>query len=343
MTEALRIRDPREPPKPVWGVLTRSLEGKLVDPRDAVLVQDTIVASGLVLLTGLLYVPGVFSWPLGLLYLPLLISRCGPNAVLLHMVSHRRLFKGRWARLNSYIPWFHVMFFGMAPGGYMTHHLGMHHVEENMPPDTSATLHYRRDSWVDFCVYWLRFQFIGKFELAIYLFRHRRYRLLRRFLTGELIHKVLLVSLLYLNWQATVIAFIVPYIIVRWGLMMGNWGQHAFIDLADPENPYRNSVTLVNCPYNIGFYNDGYHCAHHVNMSTHWGDAPAAFEADLDSYVQNEAVVFDGIRGYQTLWWLLMTRQYDVLAKHLVQWGEPVPMEERIKMLKLRTEPMLAR
>ena len=34
-------------------------------------------------------------------------------------------------------------------------------------------------------------------------------------------------------------------------------------------------------------------------------DAPDLFEADLRTFAAKDAVVFDGIRGYQRLWWLL--------------------------------------
>ena len=129
--------------------------------------------------------------------------------------------------------------------------------------------------------------------------------------------------------------------IIRWGVMMGNWGQHAFVDPADPANPYKNSVTLINCPYNRTMYNDGYHCGHHVKANTHWADAPAAFEANVERYAHNNAIVFDGIRGFQALWVLLMCKRYKTLARHMVIWGDaPVSIEERVALLKSRLRPI---
>ena len=54
-----------------------------------------------------------------------------------------------------------------------------------MPDDLSSTMRFRRDSLVDFCRYWLRFQLIGKLELLRYLTARRRQRLVRRLLAAE--------------------------------------------------------------------------------------------------------------------------------------------------------------
>ncbi len=335
--------DPRGPPKPVWRWLERALDGMLRDERDAVLVQDALARSVFIALGLLLFVPGVFSWPVGILYLALLIPNIGPTAVLLHMVVHRSLFEKRWRVLDAYVPWVLALFFGMDPGGYLSHHVGMHHVEENMPPDRSATLRYRRDSLWHFCLYWWRFQLIGKLELFAYLAEKRRFKLFRRLLYGEIVHKGVLLLALYVNLPAALVVFVLPHLIARWGLMMGNWSQHAFIDPAAPADPYANSVTLINCPYNVKMYNDGYHCGHHVRATEHWAEAPGGFEAALGRYAERKAVVFDGIRGFQVMWWLLMRRRYDVLARHLVTWpGGPSSIEERIAFLEARTAPIPA-
>lgn len=224
-----------------------------------------------------------------------------------------------------------------APPGHAPRREGYDHV------DKSSTLQYQRDSLFDFCRYWLRFQFIGKVELLQYLVSHGRDKLWRRLLLGEALHKGFLLVLVWIDWRAALMVVVLPYLIVRWGLMMGNWGQHAFVDPADPNDPYRNSVTLVNCPYNHKMYNDGYHCAHHVKANTHWAEAPLRFEANLDVYAERNAVVFDGIRGFQALWVLLMLRRYDVLARHLVQWGDtPMSMDDRVAFLKARLAPVPA-
>jgi fatty acid desaturase len=342
-TSPLTITDPRGATKTIFQPLADRVTPHLTDARDVVVVQDILKASVLALLGLSLFVPGVFSWWLAALYLVLLIPRLGPLAIIVHLTSHRMLFKRPWRRLNAYVPWFLVLFYGITPGGYFAHHVGMHHPEENVGPDSSKTLRYRRDSLGSFVLYLLRFVAFGKWELIAYLHKKQKLKILRRFLLGELIHKTVIILALLIHWQAALAVIIAPYLILRYGLMMGNWTEHAFIDPDEPENPYKNSFTLVNCHYNRAMYNDGYHCTHHIRQGAHWADLPGDFEKDFSSYVQHQAVIFDGIRGLQVMWCHLMLRRYDVMAKHLVSIGGiPTSIEDRIAWLKKRTAPIPA-
>ena len=54
------------------------------------------------------------------------------------------VFKNR--KLNLYIPWLLGPFFGETPETYFVHHVGMHHVEENLEDDLSSTMPYKR--WI---------------------------------------------------------------------------------------------------------------------------------------------------------------------------------------------------
>ena len=70
----------------------------------------------------------------------------GPFGLMLHNITHRRLFKKKYDWLNKYVIWFVCPFFGHTPETYFVHHVGMHHEENNMDDDTSSTLPYQRDS-----------------------------------------------------------------------------------------------------------------------------------------------------------------------------------------------------
>lgn len=52
----------------------------------------------------------------------------------------------------------------------------------------------------------------------------------------------------YVNARATLFVFILPLTVMRLGLMVGNWGQHAFVDPADPDSDYLSSITLIDVP-----------------------------------------------------------------------------------------------
>ena len=64
-----------------------------------------------------------------------------------HCLCHRKTFKAPYQKpIMSYITWIICPLFGHAPEGYFSHHMGMHHIENNMPDDTSSTMAYQRDS-----------------------------------------------------------------------------------------------------------------------------------------------------------------------------------------------------
>ncbi len=74
------------------------------------------------------------------------------------------------------------------------------------------------------------------------------------------------VALSFVSLEATLTVFVAPVVIARVLMMCGNWAQHAFVDAADPGNPYRNSLTCIHARYNRRAFNDGYHIHHHVKF-----------------------------------------------------------------------------
>ncbi len=336
---ALTIRDHDAPPRPTPPSLAEWFEPMLVDRRDVAVVHSVLRAMWVLPAAVVLFAaPSPWVWALGAVYAYLLVPFIGEQAIVSHLLSHRRLFKREWKVLNLVVPWGTVFFYGITPGGYMAHHVGMHHPEENVGPDRSSTMYYQRDSPWDFALYNLRFVVYGKADLAVYLWQTNKRKLLKRLGKGELLHKSVILAALWLNWQAALLVFVIPFVLLRWGLMMGNWTEHAFIDPSDPGDPYKNSVTMVNCPYNIEKFNDGYHTTHHIKQMCHWAELPGQFQKDLGEYERTNSVVFDGIRGVQALWVLLMRHDYDTLAKHLVSIGDiPTDHDEKVAWLRGRT------
>ena len=130
-----------------------------------------------------------------------------PVILMLHCTMHRPFIrKPKW--LDRIHPYLMTFFFGM-PTGYAQHHMGMHHVEDNMGEDLSSTLRYRRDSFLHFLVYFGRFFFLILVELTAYLLRKKRTAMARKALLGEFLHwsvptwweKTFLVT--SLNWART--------------------------------------------------------------------------------------------------------------------------------------------
>lgn len=311
------------------------------DPRDLPFIRLTMSASLIVIpFAALLFIPGVFSWWLAAIYFAVnFFGFLDRYILMLHNTSHRVLFKREYRRLNVYIPWILGPFFGETPNTYYAHHMGMHHPENNLPNDLSSTMAYRRDSFFGFMHYFLRFFLLIVPELSRYMWRRRRFRLIRQMLIGEFSFYALAIMLLFVNWRATVVVFLVPFVMTRFLMMAGNWGQHAFIDQEQPGNSYRNSITCINARYNRRCFNDGYHIGHHVKANRHWTELPGDLLASRERYIQEGAIVFRHI-DFFIVWLFLMLKRYDWLARFYVNLkGEPMSEAEIVELLKSRTQP----
>jgi len=256
---------------------------------------------------------------------------------MLHLTSHRPLFKKEYKFLNNFIPWVIGPFFGETPESYFAHHLGMHHAENNMPEDLSSTMKYQRDSISDFMKYYFDFILFGIVGLAGYLKRKNRTRIRTSFLIGEISFWVLAISLLFFNLEATLAVFVVPVFIVRFLMMAGNWGQHAFIDKNNPKNSYTNSINCINVRYNHTCFNDGYHIVHHLKPAMHWLELPGEFMKNVERYGKENAIVFQKTDFFM-VWFFLMLKRYDILTEKMVIVNPEIKTEEQaIALLKERT------
>ncbi len=301
------------------------------DPRDRpFLVLMAIISLTIPPFGIAFYIPGVFRWWLGLVYLTLIpVFFLDRFILMLHNTSHRPLFKKPWAWMNNYIPWVLGPFFGQTPETYFAHHIGMHHPENNLEADLSSTMPYRRDNALDFLVYFFRFMALGLPELSNYLSLRERRKIRVRMLFGEIGYLLVVAALLYVNWRATIVVLIFPLFAVRFLMMAGNWGQHAFIDANSPEIAYRNSIVVLDQRYNTRCFNDGFHIGHHIKATRHWTEMPADFEANRSTYAREGAIVFKDV-GYFGVWWRLMTHQYKALARHFVTLEGERPSDEAI-------------
>ncbi len=260
--------------------------------------------------------------------------------LMLHCTSHRPLFKHRYRALNQIIPWVLGPFFGETPESYFTHHMGMHHPENNLKTDLSTTLGYRRDRFSHWLHYLITFQITGLITLFMYHWRKGNKKMFQRLLVGEGSWYLAVIALCFFNWQATLAVLVVPMLLVRTLMMAGNWAQHAFVDTADPGNAYKNSITCINSRYNRRCFNDGYHILHHIKARTHFTEYPAEFEQNRAEYGRQDAVVFEGVDFFE-VWLLLMVGAWGTLAKRFVRLpGAPQRTDEEvIAFLKSRMNP----
>lgn len=315
---------------------------RIRDERDLVFVKLTLkIALILVPLAVLMYlpVPNYIWWAAAVLYFYFNnFAFKGPFGLMLHCTSHRPWFKAKYDYLNKVLPWALGPFFGQTPETYFSHHLGMHHVENNTREDLSTTMHYQRDNFGDFMKYFAEFFFIGLIQLVGYFHRKNLKTLRNKVLYGEFAFYILCIGLSFVSWQATLAVFVVPFVISRFIMMVGNFTQHAFLDGQDPGNNYTNSVSCVNTKYNVKCWNDGYHISHHIRPSMHYTQHPEHFRSNLEEYAEQKALVFEGIH-FLHIFFYLMKKDYEKLADHLVNInGMFASREEAIALMKYRTQ-----
>lgn len=300
-------------------------------------IHMSVVPAAIILFTPLLQ--GWWWWLVAIPYF--YISQLyfkGRFGLMFHCICHRKCFKNHYQHwIHGYITWIVCPLFGHAPEGYFSHHLGMHHIENNMEDDTSSTMAYQRDSAKDFLAYFFKFLFVGVKNTILYLYYRKRKKLYMRLTLGEYVYFAFCIAMCFVNLKATLMVFIVPLLFARLVMMLGNWTQHSFIDSTNPDNLYTSSINCINTKYNDICWNDGYHIIHHLRPGMHYTDMPAEFLKRKDEFARNKAIVFDGIH-YLHIFTYLLTKRYDKLADNLVNINNMFSSrEEAIEIMKERT------
>ncbi len=337
----LALTDPRHTPVTNPNVFQRAGLALINDERDLPFLGLALRFIGVIFpLAAVLY--WRFNWWLAIAYTTILFAFFfGPCILMLHNTSHRVFFKPQHRWMNHIIPWVLCPFFGQPPEGYFSHHMGMHHPENNLEDDLSTTMPYDRDKFLHFLKYWSLFMATTIFILPKYLSKHGRKKLAVNAVVGEAFYYLICAIGVHFNPLATLAVFVIPYVMARFLMMWGNWGQHAFIDAAQPGNALLNSITCINVRYNRTCFNDGYHIGHHVKANRHWTDMPADLENNAAKYAAEGAVVFQGIDFFQVSLFLFLKR-YDWLAERFVELREqPRSRDEIIAFLKTRTRPIV--
>lgn len=266
----------------------------------------------------------------------------GRFGLMLHCICHRKCFKKPYQWLHTYITWIVCPLFGHAPEGYFSHHIGMHHIENNMPEDTSSTMAYQRDSLRHFLAYFFKFIAVGVKNTILYLYYRKRKKMYTRLTIGEYTYLAFCIIMCFVNLKATLVVFVVPLVFARLVMMLGNWTQHAFIDPSNPDNLYTNSINCINTIYNKVCWNDGYHIIHHLRPGMHYTEMPGEFLKRKDEFANNKAIVFDSIHYLHIFTWLL-TKRYDKLANNLVNINNMFSSrEEAIRVMKERTRRIVS-
>jgi hypothetical protein len=114
------------------------------------------------------------------------------------------------------------------------------------PEDLSTTIRYQRDEFLHFLHYYARFLFLIWLELPLYFVRKGKSNLALRAFVSEASSYAFLYFVTKLEPRASTFVFLLPFAILRFALMVGNWGQHALVDEIDPNSDFRTSITMID-------------------------------------------------------------------------------------------------
>ncbi|KAJ5758806.1 hypothetical protein N7520_005962 [Penicillium odoratum] len=314
-------------------------QGVVRFPTDVVMLTHLILYFT-TLVPSAIYLYCHFSWWHGVLHWAMQLFYCGAFTLMKHQHIHMGgVLAPQYWIFDNLFPYLLDPMLGHTWNSYFYHHIKHHHVEGNGAQDLSTTMFYDRDSVADFACYVGRFFFLIWAELPRYFWSKGQKKYACKVAFWELSNYLAIYLLYnYVNARATMFVLILPLTVMRIGLMVGNWGQHAFVDPSDPDSDYLSSVTLIDVPSNRFSFNDGYHTSHHLNPRRHWRDHPAAFIKQKDRYAEERALVFRNV-DYIFITVNLLRKNYLHLAKCLIPIGDQVNMtlEERAEMLRTRT------
>ena len=193
-----------------------------------------------------------FTWAHAILHCLLQLSYCGSFTLMLHNHIHNNgLLKKQYAWFDNTWPYILEPLMGHTWDSYYYHHVKHHHVEGNGPEDLSSTLRYQRDELSHFLLYVGRFVAFIWIELPLYFFRKRKPGLAFKAAASEMAAYLFIYLAAQRSFFPTLFVLIIPFFLMRIGLMVGNYGQHALVDEVDPASDFRSSITLIDVPVSL--------------------------------------------------------------------------------------------
>lgn len=261
-------------------------------------------------------------------------------ATLIHKEGHdvRGLFKEPYTFLNNAFGWFIGPFYGHVPETYPLGHNRIHHKYDNGPGDVTFTYDLDRRKPADWLKYLRRFSLYWTgFSVVQYFIQNKRWEPARRMATGMLVYYGLIAAITFVSPWFGFAYLILPHMSVIIYLGAINYIWHTFCDPADPDNPYINSVTILNGHYNV--YNEDFHVTHHHHPQMHWTKMANDYYSHVDRYEANMASVFTDTQEFEMFVWVMMGRM-DLLAEHFVDLTGKLTLEDKIALLSYRMQPV---
>lgn len=174
----------------------------------------------------------------------------GPFTLMMHNHIHNNgILSKNFSWIDRAFPYILEPLMGHTWDSYYYHHVKHHHVEGNAPDDLSSTIRYQRDDFFDFMCYVGRFFFFVWLELPLYFLRKGKLFMAFKAGASEYISYIFFYTMATkVNMRATVFVMLVPFCVLRFFMMVGNFGQHALVDEIEPDSDFRSSITLIDVP-----------------------------------------------------------------------------------------------
>jgi fatty acid desaturase len=222
---------------------------------------------------GVVIVPELPAWlTVGLFVLTCVFSFIG--AVITHNTVHAPVFEGRTA--NRFFQVVLSLTYGSPVSSFVPGHNLSHHKYPQTARDVMRTTKVR-STWnlPNMLLFVPRVAWAIMRNDAVYTARmkgthrawFRQYRLENSIVWG------ITAVLLILDWQKTLMYWVVPHLYAAWGIIAMNYLQH---DGADINHPYNHSRNFVGKALNFWTCNNGYHGIHHQTPGLHWSLLPEA-------------------------------------------------------------------
>ncbi len=257
-------------------------------------------------------------------------------ATLAHQHGHQKsgFFKGRWHVLDPYVTYVMGFVYGHVPAQYPMGHVRIHHKYDNSLDDVTTTRHMNRAAPKALLDQLVR-QLFSQMGVTVFLHHWRRGRTRDawRMARGMAFFYGLMLSLTVWDWRVGLGYVQVPHLSIMLLIGAVNHVQHAFVDPTQPDNVYRNSVTLLEGHYNV--FNEDFHAAHHLKPQANWQDLRTHYESNLDAYRDNGAIIFRDTQVYELLFWILLDRR-DLMVTHLVDLTGEMTPADRLRLIEER-------
>ena len=193
-----------------------------------------------------------FNWVHGILHTMMTVYYLGTYTLMRHNHIHNNGILSRPYRpLDLAFPYVLDPLMGHTWNSYYYHHVKHHHAEGNGPGDLSSTIRLQRDEWSSLAYYVGRFTLLIWLELPYYFIRTGKLQWAFRAAFWEYSNFIFLILAMKLRALPAIFTLIIPFALVRLGLMVGNFGQHAFVDELEPDSDYRSSITLLDVPVSL--------------------------------------------------------------------------------------------